>query len=175
MSWSWNARPLSVRIPQESTTSGMPSMKASATPESAWVSPAPGTRLTTPTRSELRETPSAMNEAACSSVTSTAVTLSEAARASYSSMLWVPGMPKGEAAPSAPLPPGVGHRCRGVRPHPAPAHEVGARDRDLAELERLAGDQLLEPVGLVRSDEEARPGRRVHSLAPRGPHAATPH
>ena len=44
-------------------------MKASAMPEAAWVTPAPGTTLSTPTLPELRETASAMNEADCSSVT----------------------------------------------------------------------------------------------------------
>ena len=75
MSCSWKARPVSVRMPQVSTTSGMLSMNASATPERPCVTPAPGTTFTTrrPT-SEVRDTASAMNEAPCSSVTSTGAT-----------------------------------------------------------------------------------------------------
>ncbi len=57
-------------------------MKASAMPLSAWVRPAPGTTLTQPSRPEARQTPSAMKEALCSSVTRTGVTVSDAASAS---------------------------------------------------------------------------------------------
>ena len=64
-------RPVSVRMPEARTTIGTQSIHASAIPDRALVTPAPGTRLRTPIRSELRPTPSAMNEAACSSVTST--------------------------------------------------------------------------------------------------------
>lgn len=48
---------------------GMQSMKASAIPDIACVTPAPGTTLTTPRLPELRDTPSAINDADCSSVT----------------------------------------------------------------------------------------------------------
>ena len=52
---------------------GTQSMYASATPDNEWVTPAPGTTLTTPTWSDVRAMPSAMNDADCSWVTSTGV------------------------------------------------------------------------------------------------------
>ena len=87
-------------MPQASTTSGTLSMKASATPDRQCVTPAPGTTLTTPIVSEERETPSAMNDAPCSSVTSTGST-ADPSSASYSSMLCVPGMPNAKRAPAS--------------------------------------------------------------------------
>ena len=88
-------------MPAAITTIGMPSSSASATPDRQWVTPAPGTTFTTPTESDERDTPSAMNPALCSSVTRTAVTWSDWCRASYSSMLCVPGMPNARRAPAS--------------------------------------------------------------------------
>src|SRR5260221_12058761 len=59
---------------------------ASAIPERACVSPAPGTTLATPSFSDDRETASAMNEALSSSVTRTGRTLDRISE-SYNSML----------------------------------------------------------------------------------------
>jgi hypothetical protein len=73
----------------------------SATPERQCVTPAPGTTLTTPTDSDERDTPSAMNPALCSSVTRMAVRLPERSSASYSSILCVPGMPNVKRAPAS--------------------------------------------------------------------------
>ncbi len=61
---------------------GTVSMNASAMPDSAWVSPAPGTTFTHAIRPDARHTPSAMKEALCSSVTRTVATAFDRASAS---------------------------------------------------------------------------------------------
>lgn len=86
MAWSWYAAPVSLRMPQASTTSGTVSMNASAIPDRAWVTPAPGTTVRTPVCSVVLEIPSARKAAASSEVTSTGRT-DERASASYSSVL----------------------------------------------------------------------------------------
>jgi len=81
-SWSWYAMSESRRTPQPRTSIGTVSMNASAIPDMAWVSPAPGTTLTHAIRPEARQTPSAMKDADCSSVTSTGRTVRETASSS---------------------------------------------------------------------------------------------
>src|SRR6185312_9870828 len=101
MSWSWNAMPVSRRTPQPNTSIGMVSRYASAIPLNACVRPAPGTSAAQPSRPDARQTPSAMNDALCSSVTRMGLTRDDRASASYSSMVCVPGMPNANGTSSS--------------------------------------------------------------------------
>src|SRR5690242_1841343 len=101
MSWSWNAMPVSRRTPQPNTSIGMVSRYASAIPLNACVRPAPGTSAAQPSRPDARQTPSAMKDALCSSVTWMGLTRDDRASASYNSMVWVPGMPNANGTSSS--------------------------------------------------------------------------
>ncbi len=98
---SWKAAPVSLRIPDATTTIGTLSIIASAIPESACVTPAPGTTTSTPISVDDRAMPSAMKAAPPSCVTRIGSMEGDESMASQSSMLWVPGIPKTLETPSS--------------------------------------------------------------------------
>ncbi len=119
---------------------------------------------------DARHTASAMNDAPCSSVTSTIRTPGVSARASYSSMLWVPGMPNANGMPSSARaratmrPPvratmsGRGEERAGLAPD-AFGHAIGQRHDGEVGID-------LQRVGEERRVGDEQPGHAVHP-APR--------